>query len=336
MLARRCLVGQSTQHPQVNTLSTLESFGGIVVRTHGGHYYVQADSRLVDCSLRGRMRKERVRADLVVIGDHVRWSPTVEGTGIIEEVLPRKSVLARAAPPSRPLKEAARYKPAAETLEQQVIVANLDQVLVVFSVHNPTPNPLMLDRYLVACEAVELPMVVVVNKMDLLEEDEERDVLALYRRLGYDVHYTSAVALQGLEGLRAVLRGKLSVLAGPSGVGKSSLLNALWPLLQRKVGEISEARDRGKHTTVVSQLLQPDPDTYVADTPGMRQFRFWDIDPEQLDAFFPEMRPHIGKCRFSPCTHIHEPGCAVMVAVEQGEIDPLRYESYCRMFEHGF
>jgi ribosome biogenesis GTPase len=139
-----------------------------------------------------------------------------------------------------------------------------------------------------------------------------------------------------LEGLRAVLRGKLSVLAGPSGVGKSSLLNALWPLLQRKVGEISEARDRGKHTTVVSQLLQPDPDTYVADTPGMRQFRFWDIDPEQLDAFFPEMRPHIGKFRFSPCTHIHEPGCAVMVAVEQEEIDPLRYESYCRMFDHGF
>lgn len=296
---------------------------GIVVRVHGGHYYVRDDERVVDCALRGRLKKERAESDLVAIGDQVRWSELEEGFGTIEEVLPRKTVLSRSPPPPRPQVE-------------QVIVANPDQVLVVFSLVNPPLSPLMLDRYLVACEAVGLPVRLVINKVDLARSEDAFAVPQLYRSIGYTVHYTSAVSGEGLEVLKAILQGKLSVLTGPSGVGKSSLLNALWPKLDLRVGEISQVHDRGKHITVVARLLVPEADTYVADTPGLRQFRFWDIDPEQLEAFFPEMLPYLGQCRFIPCTHTHEPSCAVRRAVENGEIAEIRYESYRKMFEYGF
>ena len=276
--------------------------------------------------MRGRLKKRQAESDLIAVGDQVRWTPTATG-GIIEEVLPRRSVLSRCPPPPRAQVE-------------QVIVANPDQVVVVFSLANPSLNPLMLDRYLVACEATKLPILIVANKVDLLEglPDEDREALGLglYREIGYEVIYTSAETGENLELLRERLRGKLSVLTGPSGVGKSSLLNTLWPDLNLNVGEVSEYNDRGRHTTVVASLLHPEPDILVADTPGLRQFRFWDIDPEQLDAFFPEMRPHLGQCHFRPCTHMHEPDCAVRRAVERGQISEIRYESYRRMFEHGF
>jgi len=219
--------------------------------------------------------------------------------------------------------------------QEQVILANPDQVLVVFAHHNPEPNPLMLDRYLVACEAADLPVVIVANKSDLLEPGEENP-FDVYRRIGYAVIEVSAARGENLESLRSMLRGKMSVLTGPSGAGKSSLLNGLWPDLDLKTGPISEYHDRGKHTTVVASLLNPEPGIYVADTPGLRVFMFWDIEPEQLEAFFPEMRPYLGHCRFQPCTHIHEPGCAVQDAVQSGEIDARRYESYCKMFAYAF
>ncbi len=299
---------------------------GLVVRVHGGHYYVESDAGIVDCLIRGRLKRERRRADLVAIGDWVRWSPTEPGRGVIEAVAPRKRTLSRRLPPPRPGTVAQR---------EQVIVANPDQVLVVFSRQSPPPNPLMLDRYLVACEASGLPAIIVVNKSDLPFE-EGQDPFAPYCEIGYQVVETSAVTGENLETLRELLRNKLSVLTGPSGVGKSSLLNALWPDLGLKIGEISEYHDRGKHTTVVAELLHPEPDIYVADTPGLRVFLFWDIAPEQLDAFFPEMRPYLGQCAFQPCSHIHEPNCAVQAAVARGEINPLRYESYVRMFEYAF
>ena len=300
---------------------------GLVVRTHGGHYYVQTDDGEVDCTIRGRLKKERRETDLVVIGDRVIWTPTEEGYGIIEDVLPRERVLSRGLPPPRP----GTYSDT-----EQVIVANPDQVLIVFSAASPPLNPFMLDRYLVACEAGELPALIVINKVDILEDEEVLTLLEMYHRIGYSILLTSAESGEGLEALREVMRNKLSALTGPSGVGKSSLLNALWPELDLRVGEVSEVHDRGRHTTVVSRLLRPEPDIYVADTPGLRQFRFWDIDPEQLEAFFPEMAPYLNECRFVPCTHMHEPGCAVKDAVERGEIEPLRYESYARMFEHEF
>lgn len=300
---------------------------GRVVRVHGGHYYVQSGSETVDCLIRGRLKREKAQSDLVTVGDRARWSPTGDGTGIIEEVLPRESVLSRSVPPPRS---------GVDSDTEQVIVANVDQVVTVFSVRSPPPNPLMLDRYLVACEAVDLPVVIVANKIDLISDDEDPDVLGLYSHIGYRVLYTSVVTGEGIGALHDLLRDRLSVLAGPSGTGKSSLLNALWPELDLATGEISDYHDRGRHTTVVARLLNPEPGTYVADTPGLRQFRFWDIDPEQLEAFFPEMRPYLGKCRFTPCTHMHEPSCAVREAVERDEIAPIRYESYYKMFQYGF
>jgi ribosome biogenesis GTPase len=193
----------------------------------------------------------------------------------------------------------------------------------------------MLDRYLVACEAAFLPALIVANKVDLASETD-LEILDTYREIGYDVLPTSAVTGQGLETLRQALDDRLSVLTGPSGSGKSTILNRLWPDLDLRVGQISDYHDRGRHTTVVARLLIPAPGVYVADTPGLRQFRFWDIDPEQLEGFFPEMLPHLQDCRFSPCSHMHEPGCAVRHAVETDNISSVRYESYRRMFEHGF
>lgn len=316
----------------------MESKKGVVIRVHGGHYYVLDEGREVDCSLRGRLKRERQDTKLVAIGDEVLWTPVVgkEDVGIIEEVLPRRSVLSRTLPPPRPRRVSSRAYTPPEPESEQVIMANPDLVLVVFSLASPNPNPLMLDRYLVACEAVELPVVMVANKVDLVEDAEGDEVVALYRQVGYTVIPTSVVTGEGLQALHGALRGKLSVLTGPSGAGKSSLLNALWPELDLETAEVSLATDRGRHTTVVARLLTPEPDTYVADTPGLRQFRLWDIEPEQLEAFFPEFRPYLNECQFAPCTHTHEPGCAVRAAAEQDEIPPIRYESYCRMFEHGF
>jgi ribosome biogenesis GTPase len=307
----------------------------VIVRVHGGHYFVLDQGREVDCTMRGRMKKERLDTKIIAIGDVVLWTPAEEGTGIIEEVLPRRTVLSRQAPPPRPRRFSRGYTPPEQQTEQ-VLMANPDQVMVVFSLANPFPNPLMLDRYLVACEAVGLPVIMVANKVDLVEDAEELEIIALYQGIGYTVIPTSTQTGEGLEALHGLLRGRLSVLTGPSGVGKSSLLNALWPELDLETGEVSEFTDKGTHTTVVARLLTPEPDTYVADTPGLRQFRLWDIEPEQLDAFFPEFAPYLTKCQFAPCTHTHEPGCAVRTAAELGEIPAVRYESYCRMFDYGF
>ncbi|MFP3895350.1 MAG: ribosome small subunit-dependent GTPase A [Anaerolineales bacterium] len=290
---------------------------GLVVRTHGGHYYVQANDAVIDCGMRGRLKQEKSRRDLVVIGDRVRWSPTEEGRGIIEEVLPRTSRLSRRRPHGD---------------REQILVANLDQVFVVFSVRNPPLSPSALDRYLVACEAAHLPAIIVINKIDLLPPDASLGLLDRYRRIGYRGIHTSAETGTGMDSIRDLARERISALVGPSGTGKSSILNAIWPHLNQKVGEISGYHDQGRHTTVVSELLNPEPGVYIADTPGLRRFHLWDVDPEQLEAFFPEMAPYLNECHFATCTHMHEPDCAVRRAVKAGEIDEERYHSYQRLF----
>ena len=307
-------------------MTTAGLLEGTVVRSHGGHYYVERDGapdEVLDCGVRGRLKQEAAESDLIAIGDRVRYTLLGEGRGMVEEVLPRKSALSRCPPPPRPQVE-------------QVIVANLDLVLAVFSVVNPPLNPFMLDRYLVACEVEELDVAIVANKVDLVRHKRMLRVLAVYESIGYRVVRASATTGEGLGKLRELMRGRLTALTGPSGAGKSSLLNALWPHLELETGEVSSYHDRGTHTTVVSQILRPEEGFQVADTPGLRQFRLWDIAPEDLDGLFPEMRPYAPTCRFSPCSHRHEPGCAVQAAVERGQIPEIRYESYCRMYEHGF
>lgn len=301
---------------------------GIVLHARSGRHKVQPlpapenGKGIVTCRIRGRLKRERVLTDLVATGDYVHWRPTTPGRGIIEEVLPRETQLNRRRPGSGRIPI------------EQVIVANPDQALFIFSVRDPTPNLRLLDRLLVIAEASELPATVCANKIDLLEDEgEAREILGLYEEIGYDVIYASASTGQGVQSLKDCLVGNLSVLCGPSGVGKSSLLNAIQPELGLAVMDVSDVTGKGRHTTVSVRLFPLREGGYVADTPGLREAGFFDIYPEELSSFFVEMRPHLPNCHFSSCTHTHEANCAVKAAVEAGEISWQRYDSYCRLLE---
>jgi ribosome biogenesis GTPase len=218
---------------------------------------------------------------------------------------------------------------------EQVILANPDQALFVFAVREPEPHRRMLDRFLILAEAAGLPAMIGVNKIDLDQPSEDgrplsRVIFGDYEAI-YPVFYMSARTGEGIPQLWEALRGKVTVVAGPSGVGKSSLLNALDPTGQRKVGEISPATGKGRHTTTATQLYRIGPDTYVADTPGIRSLAMHGVPVEILDRCFPEFRPYLGTCFYPDCTHLHEPGCAIKEALEAGAISRERYESYAAL-----
>jgi ribosome biogenesis GTPase len=274
------------------------------------------------CRLRGRLRKERLDTDIVAVGDRVVVEPAGDGTGLIVEVLPRTRVLSRRAPPAHP--DDRRQV-------EQVIVANPDQAVFVFACAQPAPHLRMLDRLLVAAEAASLPALICANKVDLVTLEQAQALFGLYATIGYEVLYTSAKTGAGVDALRQRLTGKLSVLSGPSGVGKTSLLNAMQPGLGLRVREVSQATTKGRHTTVVPELVPIAGGGYVADTPGLRAMALWDIEPGELEAYFPDIRPFVAECEFSDCTHTHEPGCAVRAAVARGQIHPARYESLLRL-----
>ena len=187
----------------------------------------------------------------------------------------------------------------------------------------------MLDRFLVIAEKQKIPPVIVANKIDLV--DDPKEIFGLYETIGYRVLYTSTKIGVGIEELKSILVGKISAFAGPSGAGKSSLLNAMQPGLGLAVNEISKAMDKGKHTTVTRQLFPLEGGGYIADTPGWKSLALWDTEPEEIDAYFPELRELVQYCQFSDCTHTHEPGCAVRRALQKGKIYPERYESYLRL-----
>jgi ribosome biogenesis GTPase len=237
----------------------------------------------------------------------------------IADILPRHSQLARRAP--------------GEGQGERIVAANVDQVVVVFAAAKPEPHRRMLDRFLVIAEANSLDARVVINKVELVDREPVERAFADYSNAGYPVHYTSVKQHVGLDELHDQLAGKTSVLTGPSGVGKSSLMNAMYPGLDLRVGEISESVNKGRHTTV-GALLHPLPDAgYVVDSPGLREVGMWGLASEHLDECFREFRPHIHECRFGNCTHRVEPGCAVRAAVEQGTISAERYDSYSRLRE---
>jgi ribosome biogenesis GTPase len=294
---------------------------GTVLRAQSGFFWVQTEAGIVECRLRGKLKRERLGTDIAVIGDEVEISHVSPGQGAVEAVLPRRSRLARKAAGSR-----GAYK-------EDVLVANVDQVLLVFACAAPALSPRMLDRYLVICEHSELEPVIIATKVDLVGDEAARAAFAIYERIGYPVIYASTKTGQGLDTVREALEGKLSVVTGKSGVGKSSLLNAVQPGLNLATGAVSELLNKGRHTTTVAELI-PVPGVeggYVADTPGIREIGLWQLAPEDLDWCYPEMRPFLGECFFAGCSHIHEPDCAVRAAVQAEQIAPERYDSYVRL-----
>lgn len=297
-----------------------EWLSGLVVRSQSGFFTVAlADGREVVCQLRGRLKKGRREGDLAAIGDVVQVSAPAHSTGMIEAVQPRQRALIRLDPTPR-------------GVYQQVIVANPDQAVFVFACANPAPRLGMLDRFLVIAERQGIPALIVANKADLLGAQAAEAIFGLYPPLGYPVIYTSVVTNAGIEALRAQLTGKLSVLAGPSGVGKSSLLNALQTDLGLQVRAVSHATQKGRHTTVVRQLFPLHGGGYVADTPGLKALALWDVMPEELDGYFPEICARVHLCAYNNCTHLpHEEGCAVRAATQMGEIAPSRYRSYVNL-----
>lgn len=293
---------------------------GRIIKTQSGFYDVETKQGLVVCQLRGRLKQGRKMGDIAAIGDWVKITVQEPGQGMIEEVEPRHSLFYRMAPTPR-----GEY--------QQIIIANPDLAVFVFSIKEPEPRLRMLDRFLVIAEKERMDSLIVVNKIDLTGRRAARELFQRYEKIGYPVLYTSAVKRRGLRALKKQLAGKTSVFAGPSGSGKSSILNVIQPGLGLAVKEVSEATSKGKHTTVSRKLLPLDGGGYVADTPGLKALDLWDITPEEVDGYFREISQVLKNCRFSDCTHTHEPGCAVIEAIKDNKIHPERYRSYLRMRE---
>lgn len=291
-----------------------EPVGGTVVETGGGVYRVRIDSgEQVDAALRGRLKLERRSGDKVVVGDRVRVARSGEAW-VVEGVDPRSSELLRRGPGGRKAK---------------VVAANLDAILVVVAARDPDPTPSLIDRLLVVAEASGLTPVLVVNKADLPGGRESAEALRrLYGSIGYRVLVVSAVSGLGMEALAEQVCTGATALVGPSGAGKSSLLNALDPGLDLRIGDLSRRTGRGRHTTVSSRLIQLSCGGAVADTPGFGDVGLWGVAPDEVAACFPELEARVGECQFRGCAHLSEPGCAVRLAVERGEIAPSRYASY--------
>ena len=296
------------------------SSAGLIIRAQSGFFTVRDDASglPVTCQLRGRLKQGPRLGDIAAVGDRVLFSRAPDGSGSIDEVLPRKSEIVRLDP--RPQGE---YR--------QVLLANADQAVFVFACANPAPKLRMLDRFLVVAEKQRVPALIVANKVEILGLNAAKEMFGFYPALGYPVIYTSVTEDIGVNTLKAALQGKLSALAGPSGVGKSSLLNAIQPGLGLTVGEISAAVKKGKHTTNFRQLHELSGGGWVADAPGWKSLALWDTEPEEIDGYFPELAPLVEDCQFNDCDHTHEPGCAVLAAIQAGTVRRERYESYLRL-----
>jgi len=318
---------------------------GVVFRKTTGHYTVHANGRDIDCvlsslihkqliyptadptSLRRRVQEVREieHVDPIAIGDRVRFiahSEDGQNRGMITEILPRLSKLSR--PANVP----------GQRIFEQVIASNVDLVLPVFAVADPTPRWGLLDRYLVSAESSQLPVLILITKLDLAWKNKSFDSdLDAYRQAGYAVQCVSANTGEGIEELKQTLQGKTSVLVGKSGVGKTSLLNAVQPGLGLCVREVSQGEQgKGRHTTTHLEMFDLDFGGTIVDTPGMREFGLWEISGEDLAYFFPEMADYVGKCKFGlSCYHDTEPGCAIRKAVVAGSISPHRYKSYMNL-----
>ena len=303
----------------------MDTIQGRVIRARTSFYDVQDGGAVLRCQLRGRVKRaqrsaegRQIYADPVAVGDEVIVTPLDNDEGVIEEILPRRTKFSRKYPGKR------------DAIEQ-IVVANADQVVTVLSTRLPDLNYRFLDRFLILAEVGEMDAVVCINKVDLIDVVEQQklgSILSAYKQLGYPVIFTSINYPQSIEPFRDALRDKFSVIVGASGVGKSSLLNAIQPGLGLRVGEVGLKTGKGRHTTTLVELFCLDFGGEVADTPGIREVGLWGVDTENLDLYFPEMENYLGKCKYTDCVHLSEPGCAVTEAVNTGEISDVRYLSY--------
>ena len=282
---------------------------GKIIKGIAGFYYVHVvESGLYECKAKGVFRKEKIKP---LVGDMVELDvlDEIEKKGNIVDILPRKNELIRPA------------------------VANIDQALVVFAVNKPKPHFNLLDRFLIMMESKEIPVILCFNKKDIAAEPEIQKLKDIYEACGYQMVFTSAIQEENVSQLKELLKGKTTAIAGPSGVGKSSLINILQPDAKMETGSISEKIERGKHTTRHSELIWIEDDTYIMDTPGFSSLYTNDFEKEELKFYFTEFSPFEGQCRFQGCDHVHEPGCAAKDALEEGKIHPVRYENYLEMYQ---
>ena len=282
---------------------------GKIIKGIAGFYYIYAeDHEIYECKAKGIFRKDNQKP---LVGDNVEIEvlDIQEKEGSVTAILPRRNSLIRPA------------------------VANVDQAFVIFAMENPKPNFMLLDRFLIMMEKQDIPAVVCFNKKDLADSSELEFLYETYTGCGYRVILSSTFQGDGLDEIRQVLKGKTTVVAGPSGVGKSSITNALQENVKMETGEISKKLKRGKHTTRHSQVIPVGEDTYLMDTPGFSSLYLTDMEEQELKYYFPEFRKYEGQCRFQGCRHIHEPGCAVKEALENHKISSLRYEDYLGLYE---
>lgn len=297
---------------------------GLVIKNTGSWYTVKTDSnQLVECKIKGNFRLKGIRStNPVAVGDRVSITPNLEGTAFITSIEDRKNYIIRKSPNL--------------SKQSHIIAANLDQAFLVVTINRPVTSTTFIDRFLASAEAYRVPVVLLFNKTDALE-DEEREyqqmMIDLYETVGYQCLAISAANGSGMDKVRELLAGKTTVLSGNSGVGKSTLINSLLPDVQLKTAEISDAHNAGTHTTTFSEMLELPEGGYIIDTPGIKGFGTFDIEPEELTSYFKEIFHFSKDCRFNNCTHTHEPGCAVLKAVEEHYIAQSRYLSYLNMLE---
>lgn len=279
------------------------AINGIILKGIAGFYYVKTDSGVYECKARGKIKNKKITP---LVGDNVKMNIEDEVTmkGVIEEILPRRNELLRPT------------------------VANVDQAIIVFAIHNPEPSMNLIDKLTVLSEYSNLEILLVFNKLDLDNDHHFRELEKVYRTTGYKVIATSTYSEDGIDELKECLRGKISVFAGPSGVGKSSLLNDIQSGLTLQTGELSEKIKRGKHTTRHSELVELDIEGWVVDTPGFTSLNIDFIDEDELGELYPEFEDASESCKFANCLHLNEPGCKVLEAIEIGEISKERYETY--------
>lgn len=282
---------------------------GKIIKGIAGFYYVHIiGAGVYECKAKGIFRKEKIKP---LVGDNVEIDiiSEEEKTGNISRILERKNELIRPA------------------------VANIDQAMVIFAAAKPKPNFNLLDRFLIMMEQQQVETVICFNKQDLATEEELQKLEETYQKCGYHILFTSARKKEGLEEVKKVLEGKTTTVAGPSGVGKSSLINLLQPEIEMETGKISEKIERGKHTTRHSQLIHIEDNTYIMDTPGFSSLYLMGFEKEKLKEYFKEFKEYEPECRFLGCSHIHEPDCGVKQALESGKISRIRYENYVAMYE---